>query len=125
VPWTSDWTGLCCAQAQFALRRFYLRRGPLVAFQAHSDKEFAMLPSATLPMTRRCFFVSASAAALLAAAQAAAQTKQTLHISRDSADGPDMPSAALLNSGEAPAYLLVFHTGQHVMKGLLAFAKKN
>ena|SRR5438105_1067022 len=84
-----------------------------------------MLPSATLPMTRRCFFVSASAAALLAGAQAAAQTKQTLHISRDSADGPDMPSAALLNSGEAPAYLLVFHTGQHVMKGLLAFAKKN
>jgi predicted DNA-binding protein with PD1-like motif len=39
-------------------------------------------------------------------------------------DSPDMPDAALLNSGDAPAYLLVFHTGQEVMKGLLAFAKK-
>ena len=36
-----------------------------------------------------------------------------------------MPQATLLNSGEAPAYLLVFHTGQHVMKGLLAFARKH
>jgi len=42
----------------------------------------------------------------------------------DYSDSPDLPDAALLNSGEAPTYLLVFHTGQEVMKGLLAFAKK-
>ncbi|HWE94922.1 MAG TPA: DUF296 domain-containing protein [Tepidisphaeraceae bacterium] len=36
-----------------------------------------------------------------------------------------MPASTLLNGGEAPAYLLVFHTGQEVMKGLLAFAKKH
>jgi predicted DNA-binding protein with PD1-like motif len=41
-----------------------------------------------------------------------------------SADSPDLPAAALLNAGEAPAYLLVFHTGQEVMRGLVAFAKK-
>jgi hypothetical protein len=40
------------------------------------------------------------------------------------ADSPDLPAATLLNGGEAPAYLLVFHTGQEVMKGLLAFARK-
>ena len=36
-----------------------------------------------------------------------------------------MPEAALLSAGEAPTYLLVFHTGQLVMKGLHAFAKKH
>jgi predicted DNA-binding protein with PD1-like motif len=80
----------------------------------------------TLPMTRRCFFVKASlaavgastAASLLAAAPAVAAANEY-------SDSPDLPDAALLNSGEAPAYLLVFHTGQEVMKGLLAFAKKH
>jgi predicted DNA-binding protein with PD1-like motif len=79
----------------------------------------------TFPMTRRCFFVKASLAAvaastvasLLGAAPAVAAAKEY-------SDSPDLPDAALLNSGEAPTYLLVFHTGQEVMKGLLAFAKK-
>jgi predicted DNA-binding protein with PD1-like motif len=43
----------------------------------------------------------------------------------ESPDSADLPAATLLNSGEAPAYLLVFHTGQEVMKGLLAFARKH
>jgi predicted DNA-binding protein with PD1-like motif len=37
----------------------------------------------------------------------------------------NMPKAALLSDGDAKTYLLVFHTGQEVMKGLLAFAKKH
>jgi predicted DNA-binding protein with PD1-like motif len=83
-------------------------------------------------MTRRCFFVRASvaaavpatAAALLMATDAAAATTRPVDAAGDSASA-DLPSATLLNAGEAPAYLLVFHTGQHVMKGLLAFAKKH
>jgi predicted DNA-binding protein with PD1-like motif len=79
----------------------------------------------TLPMTRRCFFIKASlaamavsgAASLMAAAPAAAAASEF-------SDSPDLPDAALLNSGEAPTYLLVFHTGQEVMRGLQAFAKK-
>ena len=85
-------------------------------------------------MTRRTFFVRAtaaaampaSAAAFLAAIDAPAATTRPADAASDStADGPDLPSATLLSAGEAPAYLLVFHTGQHVMKGLLAFAKKH
>jgi predicted DNA-binding protein with PD1-like motif len=41
------------------------------------------------------------------------------------ADTRDLPAATLLNSGAAPSYLLVFHTGQEVMKGLMAFAKRH
>jgi predicted DNA-binding protein with PD1-like motif len=71
------------------------------------------------------FFVKASLAAvaastvvsLLGAAPAIAATNEH-------PDSPDLPDAALLSSGDAPAYLLVFHTGQEVMKGLVAFAKK-
>jgi predicted DNA-binding protein with PD1-like motif len=92
-----------------------------------------MFPSANLAVTRRRFFlkasvaaaIPASASALLGAAHAAAATTQPLAPANDLVDGPDLPSASLLNAGEAPAYLLVFHTGQHVMKGLLAFAKKH
>jgi len=84
-----------------------------------------MFTMETLPITRRCFFVRASLAAVaasttanfLGAAPAVAATNEY-------SDSPDLPDAALFNSGEAPAYLLVFHTGQEVMKGLLAFAKK-
>jgi hypothetical protein len=98
-----------------------------------AEKEFTMFPSGALPMTRRSFFVKASvaaavpatAAALLAAPDATAATTPPIDTAKDSADGPDIPSATLLNAGEAPAYLLVFHTGQRVMKGLLAFAKKH
>ena len=79
----------------------------------------------TLPMTRRCFFVKASLAA--AAASSAASflgAAPAVAATTEYSDSPDLPDAALLNGGEAPAYLLVFHTGQEVMKGLLAFAKK-
>jgi predicted DNA-binding protein with PD1-like motif len=104
-----------------------------------------MFNSAALPITRRCFVATASlasavpptavallttaAAAAAAAADATAATPRAatrpVDAGRDSADGPDLPSATLLNAGEAPAYLLVFHTGQRVMKGLLAFATKH
>src|SRR5450432_2572718 len=85
-----------------------------------------MFTMETLPMSRRCFFVKASlavaaastAASFLGAASAVAATNEN-------SDSPDLPDAALLNSGEAPAYLLVFHTGQEVIKGLLEFAKKH
>src|SRR5207253_8107347 len=90
-------------------------------------------PSATLAMTRRRFFVSASvavaapatAAAFLAATDATAATTRPVADADDSAEDPNMPSGILLNSGESPSYLLVFHTGQHVMRGLLAFARKH
>jgi hypothetical protein len=47
------------------------------------------------------------------------------HATSNSAASPDLPAATLLNSGEAPSYLLVFHTGQEVIKGLHAFARKH
>jgi len=82
-----------------------------------------------VPMTRRCFFARASLAAVVPSTAMAwlATTAAGAPVDgpSDSADCPDMPQATLLNSGEAPAYLLVFHTGQHVMKGLLAFARKH
>src|SRR5436853_3945671 len=67
----------------------------------------------TFPMTRRCFFAATglSAAAAVGAAPPAEST--------------DLPKAALLSDGDAKTYLLEFHTGQEVMKGLLAFARKN
>jgi predicted DNA-binding protein with PD1-like motif len=80
----------------------------------------------TLPMTRRCFFVKASLAAVAAsAATRFLEAAPAVAAVDEYTDSPDLPDAALLNSGEAPAYLLVFHTGQEVMKGLLAFAKKH
>jgi predicted DNA-binding protein with PD1-like motif len=66
-------------------------------------------------MTRRCFFAVAGlgvAAGAVGAGEPAAQTA-------------DLPRAALLSDGDAKTYLLVFHTGQEVMKGLLAFARKH
>jgi len=36
-----------------------------------------------------------------------------------------LPKAVLLSDGDAPTYLLVFRTGQEVMHGLLAFARKH
>jgi len=71
--------------------------------------------SRALPMTRRCFFVAAglgAAAGVLRAAPPAATSA-------------DMPEAELLCDGDAKTYLLVFRTGQEVMKGLLAFACKH
>jgi uncharacterized protein len=67
-------------------------------------------------MTRRCFF---AAAGLAAAAPAVAGA------GKSSADTASLPKAALLSDGDAKTYLLVFRTGQEVMQGLLAFAKKH
>lgn len=82
-----------------------------------------MVTSAEFSLTRRCFFAKAAMAAAVPSVAmgclAAAASTNT------SSDSPDLPAATLLSSGEAPVYLLVFHTGQEVMKGLLAFANKN
>jgi predicted DNA-binding protein with PD1-like motif len=66
-------------------------------------------------MTRRCFF---AAAGLTVAADVAGA-------GQSAADTTNLPRAALLSDGEAKTYLLVFRTGQEVMKGLLAFARKH
>jgi len=70
-----------------------------------------------IPMTRRCFFASAGLA-VAATGAAGAEEKR-------SAGADDLPKAALLSDGESKTYLLEFHTGQEVMKGLLAFARKH
>jgi len=68
-------------------------------------------------MTRRCFFASAG---LAVAGTAAAGAEE-----KPSADTANLPKAALLSDGDAKTYLLVYHTGQEVMQGLLAFARKH
>ncbi len=87
-------------------------------------------------MTRRCFFAGAGWATLGVAAPVG---WRALPGPRDQqAPSPprrrpesvtprdfNMPEAALLGDGEAKTYLLVFHTGQEVMDGLLAFARKH
>src|SRR5205807_1053621 len=72
--------------------------------------------SGTLPMSRRCFF---AAAGLAVAAPAGAGA------GKSSTDNTDLPRAALLSDGDAKTFLLEFHTGQEVMKGLQAFARKH
>jgi predicted DNA-binding protein with PD1-like motif len=67
----------------------------------------------TLPMTRRCFFASAG---LTAAGAVGANEPETAT--------EDMPRVELLGDGEAKTFLLVFHTGQKVMRGLVAFARE-
>jgi uncharacterized protein len=76
-----------------------------------------MALSGTLPMSRRCFFAAAGMAVAAAPAIAGAPSS--------SADTDHLPKAAVLSDGEAKTYLLVYHTGQEVMKGLLAFAQKH
>jgi uncharacterized protein len=71
--------------------------------------------SGTLPMTRRCFFVTAGLGVAAGAAGAGESATET----------NDLPKAALLSDGDTKTYLLVFRTGQEVMKGLLAFARKH
>ena len=66
-------------------------------------------------MTRRCFFTAAGLGVAAAAADGA----------EPAAESTNLPKAALLSDGAVKTYLLVFHTGQEVMKGLLAFARKN
>src|SRR5579884_2214113 len=71
--------------------------------------------SGTLPMTRRCFFVAAGLGAAVDAVGASEPVAAT----------GDLPKAELLSDGDVKTYLLVFHTGQEVMKGLRAFARKH
>jgi predicted DNA-binding protein with PD1-like motif len=68
-------------------------------------------------MSRRCFFAAAGMA--VAGAPAIGSPQES------SADTDHLPKAALLSDGDAKTYLLVYHTGQEVMKGLLAFAQKH
>jgi predicted DNA-binding protein with PD1-like motif len=70
--------------------------------------------SGTLPMTRRCFFVAAGLGVAVGAAGAS-----------EAAASADLPKAEVLGDGDVKTYLLVFHTGQEVMRGLRAFALKN
>ena len=72
--------------------------------------------SGTLPMTRRCFFATAGLAVAAPAVAGAAKA---------SAAADNLPKAALLSDGDAKTYLLEFRTGQEVMQGLLAFARKH
>jgi predicted DNA-binding protein with PD1-like motif len=65
-------------------------------------------------MTRRCFFASAGLSVAAGAAGAGSPAPETA----------DLPKATLLGDRDAGTYLLVFRTGQEVMKGLLAFARK-
>jgi len=74
-----------------------------------------MTTSEPLSMTRRCFFVTTGLGVATATAGAA----------EPAAKSTDLPKAALLSDGDAKTYLLEFHTGQEVMKGLLAFARKH
>src|SRR5437879_10739384 len=74
-----------------------------------------MTLSATLARSRRSFFAAAGLGMAAGAAGAG----------ESAAESADLPKCALLNDGDAKTYLLVFHTGQEVMKGLLAFARKN
>jgi predicted DNA-binding protein with PD1-like motif len=83
-----------------------------------------MFTSPTPPMTRRCFFANASLAATVPSAAVAWLAAAGVDAAGATPDCPDLPAATLLNAGEARAFLLEFHTGQEVMKGLLAFAKK-
>ncbi len=68
------------------------------------------------PKARSCFLVVAAlaAAALITTASAGA-----------SASTDNLPKATLLTDGGVSTYLLVFHTGQEVMSGLLDFARQH
>ena len=74
-----------------------------------------MTPSETRPLSRRYFFaaVGLTAAAGLAGADEPTPTSA------------DLPRTELLSDGDVKTYLLVFHTGQEVMKGLVAVARKH
>jgi predicted DNA-binding protein with PD1-like motif len=74
-----------------------------------------MTLSGPLPLTRRCFFAAAGLGVAAGAAGAGGPA----------AESTDLPKAVLLGDGGAKTYLLVFRTGQEVMKGLVAFARKH
>jgi predicted DNA-binding protein with PD1-like motif len=66
-------------------------------------------------MSRRCFFAAAGLGVAVGAARAGEAPPASA----------DLPKARLLSDGDVKTYLLVFRTGQEVMKGLLAFARKH
>jgi uncharacterized protein len=72
------------------------------------------LTHAPEPLSRRCFFMTAGACLAVAGAAGARQ---------EAASSADLPSAEVVDYGGARTYLLVFHSGQEVMNGLLAFAQ--
>jgi predicted DNA-binding protein with PD1-like motif len=75
-----------------------------------------MATSESLSLTRRCFFATAGLAV----------AAPTASIARESSVSPDqLPKAVQLSDGIVSTYLLVFRTGQEVMQGLLAFARKH
>jgi predicted DNA-binding protein with PD1-like motif len=86
------------------------------ALLARTIKEKAMTLSGNLPLTRRCFFAAAGLAIAAPGAIGAGEA---------SANTDDLPQANLLSDGDAKTHLVVFRSGQEVMKGLLAFAKKH
>jgi predicted DNA-binding protein with PD1-like motif len=77
-------------------------------------------PLETRPMSRRCLLATAA----LSMAACAVDAKEVA--SAQSADVPsaDLPGAELLSDGDVKTYLLVFRTGQEVMKGLMGFARE-
>jgi uncharacterized protein len=85
---------------------------PAVTFR----EDESMTDTSTQLLTRRCFF---TAAGLAVAAPAAALAAQPSDVSTN------LPKAELLNDGDVKTHLLVFHTGQEIMKGLVAFAKQH
>ena len=84
-------------------------------------------------MTRRCFFAGAGLAVAAPVGWQALADSPDQPVPSQSKRGSkseaprdiNLPEAALLNDGDARTYLLVFHTGQEVMDGLLAFAHKH
>ncbi|HEV3144480.1 MAG TPA: PPC domain-containing DNA-binding protein [Gemmataceae bacterium] len=70
----------------------------------------------TLPLTRRSFIATAGLGLAAAGIAGAAEP---------AASASDLPDPELLSDGETRTYLLVFRTGQEVMKGLTAFARKH
>jgi uncharacterized protein len=92
-----------------------------------------MTISGKLSMTRRCFFAEAGLAVAAPVGWQALAASPDQRVPNQSKRGAetetprdaDLPEAELLSEGNAKTYLLVFHTGQEVMDGLLAFARKH
>jgi predicted DNA-binding protein with PD1-like motif len=93
----------------------FVRHLSWAADSRHIGKAKPMTVAGTDLLTRRCF-IAAAGLTVATGTVGAADSK---------ADTDDLPNAKLLSEGDAKSYLLVFHTGQEVMKGLLAFARKH
>lgn len=73
------------------------------------------------PMTRRRVLATAALSVLACGVNAGdALAAQDITTSTD-----DLPRFQLLSDGEVKTYLLVFRTGQEIMKGLLGFAREH